>query len=411
MNRKGNVLNLILNRSVSLFGAGIYSVSLPLYLLQETGSLAQAGIFFAAASLPSVLLLPFLGVPVERSNRKRVLVLCDFTSSAVFFSLLLLSRLELLTLPVLAAAGMLLNTISGLFGVASNVIFTELNEKESLEQMNGLKSFSDNLAGIASPLAGAYLFGAFGFASVLAAVGASYALSAAGECFIRYRRPDKIPGESVPLREQFLGGVRVITSSREIFSLFFLVMVLNFFVANSDEIINPGILVQKYGLPQKLYGLSSSSFVAGTLAAGLFLFRRKNAECGKDARTPRLKTLFLWNSAVMMLIGAASLLCYNLCPRAYFPIFLALETVCGFLTTCINVPLISSFQIQVPVEYQGRFFALLSFASGLLVPLGVSWAGFLSDRAGADTAYLINNACVIFAVLFVYRKRKNGAPV
>jgi sugar phosphate permease len=402
VNRKRNVLNLILNRSVSLFGAGIYSVSLPLYLLQETGSLAQAGIFFAAASLPSVLLLPFLGVPVERSNRKRVLVLCDFTSSAVFFSLLLLSRLELLTLPVLAAAGMLLNTISGLFGVASNVIFTELNEKESLEQMNGLKSFSDNLAGIASPLAGAYLFGAFGFASVLAAVGASYALSAAGECFIRYRRPDKIPGESVPLREQFLGGVRVITSSREIFSLFFLVMVLNFFVANSDEIINPGILVQKYGLPQKLYGLSSSSFVAGTLAAGLFLFRRKNA------RPPRLKALFLLNSAVMMLIGAASLLCYNLCPRAYFPIFLTLEAVCGFLTTCINVPLISSFQIQVPVEYQGRFFALLSFASGLLVPLGVSWAGLLSDRAGADAAYLINNACVILAVLFAYRKRKSA---
>ncbi len=405
MNWKGNVLNLILNRSVSLFGAGIYSVSLPLYLLQETGSLAKAGIFFAAASLPSVLLRPFLGVPVERSNRKRILVLCDFTSSAVFFSLLLLSRMELLTLPVLAAAGMLLNTISGLFGVASNVIFTELNEKGSLEQMNGLKSFSDNLAGIASPLAGAYLFGAFGFASVLAAVGASYALSAAGECFIRYRRPDKTPGESAPLREQFLGGVRVITSSREIFSLFFLVMVLNSFVANSDEIINPGILVQKYGLPQKLYGLSSSSFVAGTLAAGLFLFRRRNA-C-----PPRLKALFLLNSAVMMLIGAASLLCYNLCPRAYFPIFLTLETVCGFITTCVNVPLISFFQIQIPVEYQGRFFALLSFASGLLIPLGVSWAGFLSDRAGADAAYLINNACVILAVLFVYRKRKNGAPV
>lgn len=43
-------------------------------------------------------------------------------------------------------------------------------------------------------------------------------------------------------------------------------MALNFFVANSEEIIFPGILVELYQFPESRYGLAVSASTAGTLA-------------------------------------------------------------------------------------------------------------------------------------------------
>ena len=64
-------------------------------------------------------------------------------------------------------------------------------------------------------------------------------------------------------------------------------------------------------------------------------------------------------------------------------------------------PLISYFQTRVPLEQQGRFFALLAFFSGILIPLGISYTGVLADWLGPGAAYACNNLCVIVLVLLV----------
>lgn len=40
-----NILLLIFGRTTSLFASGIYSIALPLYVLNITGSLAEMGFF------------------------------------------------------------------------------------------------------------------------------------------------------------------------------------------------------------------------------------------------------------------------------------------------------------------------------------------------------------------------------
>ena len=85
--------------------------------------------------------------------------------------------------------------------------------------------------------------------------------------------------------------------------------------------------------------------------------------------------------------------------------FLALELVLGFITILINVPMTSYFQSVVPVGYQGRVFALLSFISGFSIPLGVTYSGFLASKIGADWAYILNNICVILIVLLVFSRQ------
>lgn len=389
---KKNIVLLLLGRTVSQFGSAFYLIALPLYILQITGSLAQSGLFFSLSSLPPLLITPFLGVLVEKANRKYLMAGCDLLTAALYAALLL--PLGDMFLPVLFVVTMLTNLVSRAFDIASKLMFTELTTPKTIERYNGAKSFADNAAAVIAPAMGTIVFGLWGFRFVVIVVTAAYALSALQECFIVYRKTDmQTANEKKHVFAQLWDGLRYVVGQRDVRVLFLLAMALNFFVANAEEIINPGIIVQKYQISESLYGMTTSAAVIGTLIAGLFIFRNKRIDLRGN-----LRNLFLLNSGIMVLTGAASLVMTGV-PRVYFLLFLAAEFLIGFITSCVNVPLISSFQTSVPLEYQGRFFALLSFTSGLLIPLGISYTGFLASLVGADMAYIINNLLVIAIVL------------
>ena len=390
---KKNVFLLLAGRTVSKFGAAFYLIALPLYILQLTGSLAQTGVFFSLSSLPALLATPFLGVFVEKVNRKYLLVSCDLLTAALYALLLLPLGAEAF-MAVLFGVTVLVNVLANAFEIGSKLMFSELTTPDTIERYNGVKSFADSAAAVIAPALGTVAFGLWGFRFVVLVVTAGYALSALQECFILYRRAEaERSGEKEGWLAQFVGGLRYVAGEKDVLALMALAMALNFFATNAEEIINPGILIQKYGIPDKLFGMTSSAVVIGTLAAGLFIFRNKWIDLRKN-----LKALLLLNSGVMILIGVCSL-CMTGFPMAYFGLFLLFEFLLGVITSLVNVPLISSFQTRIPIDYQGRFFALLAFASGLLIPLGISYAGFLASLVGADAAYIINNVCIIVIVL------------
>lgn len=399
-----NLRFLILGRTVSLFGASIYFISLPLFILQITNSLAQSGLFFSLVSIPSVMITPFLGVLIERINRKHLTIFCDFSVSMIYFCLFFLEINNKMQIAILLVASMIINILSSAFEISTKVLFTELNNKDTIEKYNGIKSVCDNASSLIAPAIGTFIFGTYGFHVVILIVAATYTVSAILECFICYHQTQNLynkPDDDHNFGRQLTNGLHFILSKPNILALFLLVMSLNFFVANSDEIINPGILIQKFKISNKLFGLTTTASIIGTLLAGLFIFKNKKYNIRKH-----IKSLFIVNSACMILIGLFSLILFNFTQIGYFFLFIALQLIIGFISTCINVPLSSYFQVQVPLEYQARFFSILSFSSSLLVPLGVSYTGLLASHIGADTAYIINNLCIIIIVFVVFTMNK-----
>ena len=199
--------------------------------------------------------------------------------------------------------------------------------------------------------------------------------------------------------KEFKEGINYIKNNKIILNFFILVMFLNFFIANNDEIINPGILIRKYEISEKLFGFSATSYGAGSVFAGIFIFYNKKFRFLK-----KLKLLFILNSSLMCLLGLLSIILFEYNHYIYFVIFIFFQFLIGMITTFVNVPLISSFQKNVEIEYQSRFFSLLSFFSGGLIPLGVLYAGYLSSYIGADITYIINNVAIILIVFIVFRK-------
>ncbi|WP_336007431.1 MFS transporter [Fusobacterium polymorphum] len=387
--KESNIKLLLLGRAVSLFGSTIYLIVLPLYILNITKNLKITGIFFAAVNFPTIIVSIFIGTIIEKFNKKNIILICDFLTSMLYFVLFLYLK-NFNSLSFLFLISLLINIVSKFFEIASKVLFSEINSPETLEKYNGLQSFMENTIIIVGPVIGTYLFVTFDFNLILIIVSLGYFLSFLQELFIKYEKNLDLSIEKTNFLEDFKEGISYIRSNKIIFNFFILVMFLNFFIANNDEIINPGILIRKYEISEKLFGFSATSYGAGSVFAGIFIYYNNKFKFLK-----KLKLLFILNSFLMCLLGLLSIILFKYNHYIYFTIFIFFQFLIGMITTFVNVPLISSFQKNVDIKYQSRFFSILSFFSGGLIPLGILYAGYLSSYIGADITYIINNLAII----------------
>ena len=395
--KESNIKLLLLGRAVSLFGNTIYLIVLPLYILNITNNLKTTGIFFAAVNFPTIIVSIFIGTIIEKFNKKNIILICDFLTSMLYFVLFLYLK-NFNSLSFLFLISLLINIVSKFFEIASKVLFSEINSPETLEKYNGLQSFMENTIIIVGPVIGTYLFVTFDFNLILIIVSLGYFLSFLQELFIKYEKNLNLSIEKTNFLEDFKEGISYIGSNKIILNFFILVMFLNFFIANNDEIINPGILIRKYEISEKLFGFSATSYGAGSVFAGIFIYYNNKFKFLK-----KLKLLFILNSSLMCLLGLLSIILFKYNHYIYFIIFIFFQFLIGMITTFVNVPLISSFQKNVEIKYQSRFFSILSFFSGGLIPLGILYAGYLSSYIGADITYIINNLAIIAIVCLVFK--------
>ena len=318
-------------------------------------------------------------------------MICDFFTSILYFILFLYFK-NFSSLTFLFLISLIVNIISKFFEIASKVLFSEINTTETLEKYNGLQNFIENTIMIIGPVIGTYLFATFDFNFILLIVSLGYFLSFLQELFIRYEKKLNLSKEKSSFFKEFKEGINYIKNNK---------IILNFFIANNDEIINPGILIKKYEISEKLFGFSATAYGVGSVFAGIFIYYNEKFRFLK-----KLKLLFILNSSLMCLLGLLSIILFEYNHYIYFVIFIFFQFLIGMITTFVNVPLISSFQKNVEIKYQSRFFSLLSFFSGGLIPLGVLYAGCLSSYIGADITYIINNAAIILIVFIVFRKNK-----
>lgn len=395
--KESNIKLLLLGRAVSLFGSTIYLIVLPLYILNTTKNLKTTGIFFAAVNFPTIIISIFIGTIIEKFNKKNVILICDFLTSMLYFVLFLYLK-NFNSLSFLFLISFFINIISKFFEIASKVLFSEINSSETPEKYNSLQSFMENTIIIVGPVIGTYLFVTFDFNLILIIVSLGYFLSFLQELFIKYEKNLDLLVEKTNFLEDFKEGISYIGSNKIILNFFILVMFLNFFIANNDEIINPGILIRKYEISEKLFGFSATSYGAGSVFAGIFIYYNNKFKFLK-----KLKLLFILNSSLMCLLGLLSIILFKYNHYIYFIIFIFFQFLIGMITTFVNVPLISSFQKNVEIKYQSRFFSILSFFSGGLIPLGILYAGYLSSYIGADITYIINNLAIIIIVCLVFK--------
>ncbi|GAF40688.1 permease [Agrilactobacillus composti DSM 18527 = JCM 14202] len=301
---KRGVNYLLIARGFSEFALAMYTITLPLIILQLTGSLAKSGYFFALITLPSLLGMPFVGPLVERVSRQQMIQICLLLLFTLFGGQLILYHFNLMQLVLLTLIAMVITLISAVSDIATRVIFSELVPATELERYNGLKSLIDNICTFAAPMLGTFIYGLWGSQYVVGLISILLLLALWFVTQMAYtRKITPTQRTETSFGANLKAGITYIKTQKTILRLFLLAMVLNFFVAATDEIINPGIIVAKYGISKQLFGFSATAFITGVILASWLISRRPKIDLHA-----KLAQLFVINSLIMILIGLSSLL-------------------------------------------------------------------------------------------------------
>ena len=136
---------IFLANLVSMIGSGMNSAAVIWYILQATHSEVSLGMLIALQTIPSMLLLPFTGVLIDREDRRHLMMWLDAARGAIILFVAMLVFTHHVRLWHLYAMNVLVAIGFWMFFPTVNALIQELTPDE---QNGGLElAVSGGLAG------------------------------------------------------------------------------------------------------------------------------------------------------------------------------------------------------------------------------------------------------------------------
>ncbi len=280
-----NFLLLVVGNAVSVFGNGVYLVSVLLILTETTENAFVLGTLQFAALFPSAVLAPLGGVLADRYSRVMIMVVMDLLRGGVMIAL---GIVFLLGFPVSAAVVILSALAVGagnaLFQPAVLALVPSIVDEQRLSRANGTRVASSQVANITGTAVGGIVFALFGAAFVFIVNGATYILSALSELFIKVNGSGAVAGREnrhgdvgAELRE----GVSFLLSHHDVTAALLSYTVLTILTPPVVLVI-PFAVTGPLGLSTTWVGL----LMAGMLGGGItgFLLHGDGKSRGSDVR-------------------------------------------------------------------------------------------------------------------------------
>jgi MFS family permease len=375
---------MVFGQVISILGSALLRFALSLYVLDLTGSEAAFAALFAVSNLP-MLLAPVGGAVADRFNRRNLMVVFDFSSSAVVLCLFWLLPAAGNPVPLIGGAMVLLSVITAMYTPAVTASVPLLVPEERLAGANGTVQAVQALSGVAGPILGGALYNRLGVQTLIVLSGIAFFLSAVMEIFIRIpfrkraRRGHIVPALLRDLREGFsyLKGQSYILKAMVIAALLNLLLT-PFFIVGAPVLLR---VTMQGGETQVGLGLGlvQAGLIAGALLTGLF------------ARWVGVRTLHRWLFLIAALFApvAAAVTPFAL-GLGFYPgywLFVGCAMLIAVVVAFLNIYVITAVQKRTPNENLGKVMAIVIAAAQCAAPLGQMLYGVLFE-VFRDTAYI-----------------------
>lgn len=348
---------------VSIVGSGLSSFALGVWIFQQTGKATPFALTVLFGNLPAVLLAPLAGSLADRFNRKKIMLLADTGDALVTltaFLLLISGQLQIWNIYLIVIVG----SICGAFQEpAFNASVVMLVPKKDLQRANGLSQSSIALGNLVPPLLAGLLFGLIGLRGIFLIDFITY-FAALGTLIIsRIPQPERIePQEKVNQWQTAMAGLRYLRFHGGLLGLVFYFAVVNFMINFAAVLTGPMVLAK---FSPAILGFVQTVGGVGMLIGSILL---------SIWGGPKKKIL-----SIMMFVSIASLglIVAGLRPNAFI-------MAIGYFILLLAIPLSSGtsqtiFQTKVPLDLQGRVFAMRSMISRSMMPIAFLSAGPLAD--------------------------------
>ncbi len=366
-------------QAVSLLGSQLVQFALIWWLTQTTGSATILALASLAGMLPNVVLGPFVGVLVDRWNRRLTMMIAD---AAVALATIVLAYLFWTDVVQIWHVFVILSirALGGGFHHPAMQSSTSLMVPEAqLTRVQGLNQALNGGMNIASAPLGALLLGVLPIQGILAIDVVTAVFAIAPLFFIAVPQPPKqsvSPDDKSSFWADMEAGLRYVKNWPPILMLMGMAMIINFVLSPSAS-LTPLLVINHFGGDAIQLGLLEAAIGVGIVVGGLLL----GAWGGFRRRIVTSLTGVIGLGAGSLIIGLAP-------TNAFF-----LAVIGGFILGCMislaNGPIMAIFQSCIEPEMQGRVFTLLvSLASGM-APLGLVIAGPAADMLGVRAWFIV----------------------
>lgn len=384
--------------TISNLGDGVFLVALPLLAARLTRSEVSISLVAAATTLPWLLFSLPVGALIDRSDRKRVMMVADTIRALAIAGLAVLAATDRAEIWMLWAIALVLGTAEVFFDNASQALMPAVVPSHQLQRANGLRYAAEITANtfLGTPLGSLLFAGAVWLPFGIDA--ATYVLAV---LLILPIRGQFNPTADVPKDERSSLYAEVRTGLRWLwrFPLMRSLAValglsnLGFMVAQALFVL---YAQDELGIGERGYGFLLALMGIGAILGGLLGERI----VGRVGSSFAIKgSLAIW---------VVTLLVPGLFPvTALVAIAAALESMAASVWSVVSVSL---RQQIVPGDLLGRVNSVYRWLGWGTIPIGALIGGQVASQFGLRSVYFVGAAIVLVA-FFVAARQVNPAAI
>ena len=380
-------------QAFSLFGSRLVQFSLVWWITETTGLASTLAFASIVAMLPQVLLGPFAGALVDRWNRKTVMMVSDSFIALVVVALAFLYGTGAIQLWHVFLA-MFIRSLGGAFQwPAMQATTTLMVDKESLSRVAGMNQSLQGLAAIVAPPLGAFLMQVIPIQIILLIDVATAVLAVGSLFFIKVPQPIREVTEVLGLKtvlSDMREGAMFVWGWKGLRVIMGMSMIINFLMSPAFSLL-PLVVTNHFDGGAVELGWLQSANGVGMIAGGLLLgawggFRKR-----------------IVTAMMSIIVSGVFIVAFSFMPPELFLTAVGCVFVFAVFNAMANGTFFSSIQAVIPPEMQGRVFTILMSLSGGMTPIGLAFAGPVSDSLGLFIWFRIGGIVLVLmgAVAFL----------
>lgn len=353
-------------QAFSALGSGMTAYALILWLYMRNGSALKTALLSICSYLPYVIMSIFAGALSDRWNKKRTMLICDAIAAVSTMTVFLLIKTDSLCewhLYFLNALNGLMNTVQQ---PASEVAATLLIPKEYYQKTSGLRSFSQSLNSILTPIFATAVFSFMGIEAVIMADLATFAVAFLTLGIFIHIPENKINKQSD--ETLFLSAKKGLVWLKQnplILNLILFLACINL-IASVYDAAMPAMLLSKANGGEMVLGTVNTFVGIATLIGSISV---------TVLPTPKNRVSAICLSLMLSMSTENFLLAFG-----KSPVIWCIGAVLGWLSIPImNANMDVIFRSTIPPDMQGRVYACRNTLQFFTIPVGFFLGGLLVD--------------------------------
>lgn len=369
-------------QGISILTSELVGYAVIFWLSLETGSAETLALAAIAGMLPRSILGLFVGVYVDRWDRKRTMILSDSFIALCTLALAWLfhtGNAQLWHIYLLLAC----RSVGASFHTpAMRASIPLMAPTSQLSRIAGVNQTIESLSCIVGPALGALLLAVTDLSNILMLDVFGAAFACLTLLFVQIPNPPHDRTQRPNLWRELREGAAAVMRVGGMPQLVLSAVVVLFFI------IPVGVLFPLMTLHHFDGGTFEMSLIeivwgGGALLGGLFMGMT-------NYRGNRIRLI-----QVMYLVVGGCFALSGMLPREGFYLFAALSAIEGVSGSIFNASFVAVTQQRIDPAVQGRFFSLYSGISMLPAMVGVLGTGFFSDAVGLQTTFILFGAIIV----------------